>query len=260
MANTEAKPAPRRTRAHDLTGQTFGDLTVQHIAEHQRKNGGVWWTCTCSCGNTYDVPGTLLVTGRKTHCSDSSHRKPHYQDITDKRFHRLVALYPLEERSAKGSVMWHCRCDCGTEADFSYNDIVYGNLRSCGCRKREHGKELPDYLLHVGGTSLDLLKKKTPPSHNTTGVKGVYLVRGKYIAKMVFQQKTYYLGSYADLESAAQVRREAEEVVHGGTVDYYARWKARAEVDPVWAEENPVQILVEQDENLRMRIAFLPEL
>ena len=260
MVEEEKKIQKGRTRAHDLTGQTFGDLTVQHIAEHQRKTGGVWWTCTGGCGNTYDVPGTLLVTGRKTHCNDSSHRKPHFQDITNKRFRRLVALYPLEKRSAKGSVIWHCRCDCGTEVDYAYNELAYGNLQSCGCKKKEHGKELPEHLLHVGGTSIDLLKRKDPPSNNTTGVKGVYLVRGRYIAKMVFQQKAYYLGTFTDLESAAEVRREAEDVVHKGTVDFYARWKIRAEQDPKWAEENPVQILVEQDDDLRLRITFLPKL
>ena len=61
--------------SYDLAGQVFGDLTVLSKAENQRKNGGIWWTCQCSCGNLYDVPGSLLVTGRRTHCGSKAHPK-----------------------------------------------------------------------------------------------------------------------------------------------------------------------------------------
>ena len=249
-----------RSRGHDLTSQTFGELHVLGRAENQRKNGGVWWTCQCSCGASYDAPGTLLVTGRRTHCSSTVHRSYTYKDITNQRFHRLTALYPLSERNAKGSVVWHCRCDCGKEVDFSYNDLIYGNLRSCGCRRKQHREKLAGYLNHVGGTTLNLIQKKEPPANNTTGVKGVYLIRGKYIAKMVFQQKSYYLGTFSDLEEAAKVRREAEEVVHKGTLEYCARWKKKAEADPKWGEENPVQIHLERKPEYGLSITFLPKL
>ena len=38
------------------------------------------------------------------------------------------------------------------------------------------------------------------PADNTTGYKGVYFVRGKYVAKIVFQKKAYYLGNFDDIE------------------------------------------------------------
>jgi hypothetical protein len=37
-------------------------------------------------------------------------------DLTGKRFGRLVVLYENAERKNR-KVTWHCRCDCGTEKD-----------------------------------------------------------------------------------------------------------------------------------------------
>ena len=176
--------------AHDLTGQVFGQLTVLEQSP-KRKNGCRWWFCRCECGRLYEVQASLLVTGRRTHCGDSSHKVGHPVDITGQKFGELVALYPLPARSAKGSVLWRCRCTCGNEADYSYNDLVYANLKSCGCRKREHEQQLGTFLTFVDGTSLDLIKSKKLPADNTTGVRGVYLIRGKYTAKIVFQKKAY---------------------------------------------------------------------
>lgn len=56
-----------------------------------------------------------------------------------------------------------------------------------------------------------MLRSKKIPSDNTTGYKGVYFVRGKYMAKSVFQKKQYFLGTYDNIGDAAQARQEAEE-------------------------------------------------
>ncbi len=244
---------------HDLIGKTFGELTVLSRSEEQPKNGGVWWHCQCSCGNTYDVSGTLLVTGKRTHCPGEQHeRKYASSDISGQKFERLTALYPTEKRDAKGSVIWHCRCDCGNEVEVSYNSLMYTHIQSCGCRKKEHDQELGGYLTHVAGTSVDMLKSKKVPTNNTTGTKGVYFIRGKYVAKIVLQKKAYYLGTYSTIEEAIEARRKGEELLHTGTAEYYARWKALADVDPEWAEENPISICVERDGYGELSVRFEP--
>lgn len=48
----------------DLTGQTFGRLTVQQLAERKSYNGGEprrMWLCSCTCGNLTSV-GTNSLT------------------------------------------------------------------------------------------------------------------------------------------------------------------------------------------------------
>lgn len=36
------KERHREAVSTDLSGKVFGELTVLHISEHQRKNGGIW--------------------------------------------------------------------------------------------------------------------------------------------------------------------------------------------------------------------------
>ena len=45
----------------DLTGQVFGKLTV--LKEGERKNGKLYWTCQCECGNIKDIYGYSLRKG-----------------------------------------------------------------------------------------------------------------------------------------------------------------------------------------------------
>ncbi len=246
----------------DLTGRVFGDLTVVRRSESKKaSSAGARWLCRCSCGEDYEVLGTLLVNGKRTRCPSNVHTKNYaYVDITGKRFGRLVALEPVRRGDSSGSVIWHCRCDCGNEVEVSYNKLMYTNQKSCGCQKKEHEQKLNSYLTHVSGTSMDILKSKKIPTDNTTGYKGVYLIRGKYVAKIVFQKKAYYLGAFDKIEEAAQVRKEAEEILFDGVAAHYDRWKAKADQDPVWAEENPIQISVTQGSDKQLLVEMLPRL
>lgn len=72
---------------------------------------------------------------------------------------------------------------------------------------------------------MDALKSRKVPTDNTTGYKGVYLIRGKYVAKIVFQKKQYFLGTYENIEDAAEARREAEEVLFDGSAKHYRKQK-----------------------------------
>lgn len=257
-----ARENSAKANAYDLHGKTYGELKVlEVVTDHQKDSrGGIWWRCRCSCGNEIDVLSTLLVTGRKTHCGCKSDPQYYTIDIKGKKIGRLTALYPLNERDDKGAVMWHCKCECGNEVDYSYNVLMYSNIRSCGCWKRERESKLGDLLTHVNGTSIDMIKSKKIPTDNTSGVKGVYFQKGKWIAKIVFQQKQYHLGQYDSIEEAAQARKEAEELLFDGAATHYERWKAKAAADPEWAVQNPVKILVAKKSTSELDVTFLPEL
>ena len=249
--------AGEKTR-HQLLGKTFGKLTVTAPSTQKAPNGGACWVCRCECGNTCVVSGSLLVTGRRDSCGCDA--KYAYNDISGQTFHRLKAIHPLPDRDKTGSVMWLCQCECGNTAEVSYNNLMYGNTRSCGCRKKEHEQALNGFLTHVAGTSVDMLKSKKLPKNNTTGVKGVYLIKGKYVAKIVFQKKQYFLGSYDRLEDAKAARAEAEELINDEVVAYYQRWRALADADPAWGENHPMQIEVSHDAHDRLKLDFQPSL
>lgn len=254
----------KKARSYDLTGQTFGELTVLHRVTGRRSYNGVMWHCQCSCGNTYDIAATLLRTGKRTYCGN---RKAHkdkihyaYADIKGKKIHMLTPLYPTEKRSKGGSVIWHCRCDCGNEVDIGYNELMWGNWKSCGCLKKKHNRRLKDFQTRADGTSIDVIKSKKLPSSNTSGYKGVGVARGKYFAKIVFQQKQYYLGAYANIEDAVSARKEAERLLFDETAAYYERWEVKASGDPAWAELNPIQIRVEKDPVYGLSVHYSPKI
>ena len=250
-----------KSRGRDLRGMVFGELTVLDKSETPHKNGGTWWRCLCACGSEYEVPGTLLATGKRTHCGSRIHeRKYRTVDISGKRFSSLVALYPTDQRDSRGFVIWHCRCDCGNTVDVSYNALLYTNVKSCGCRKKAHCQNLGDYLTYTDGTSIDMIRSKKVPTNNTTGHKGVYFIKGKYVAKIVFQKKAYYLGVYEEIQDAVQARKEAEEILFDGVSAYYDEFNAAARWDPVWAEANPVRIEVSQDEEKSLTVSIFPQL
>jgi len=246
--------------AHDVLGKTFGDLTVVGRSKKRNKRGG-YWTCLCKCGYTCEATATDLVTGKKTHCGCKSVTNYAYVDITGQKFHRMTALYRVKDQVGRGgSVVWHCRCDCGKEVNLSYKDLMYSNVKSCGCQKKEHDQKLGTFLTHVGGTSLDAIQSQKLPSDNTTGYKGVYLVKGKYLAKIVFQKKQYFLGTYEKIEDAAEARKEAEQLLFGETAEFIKRWKGKATDDPEWAEENPVEIQVKRDAEGRLTVSYSPQI
>ena len=251
-----------KATSYNLQGKTFGELVVLSKAdEHPKdKRGGVWWHCKCSCGNELDVLASLLVTGRKLHCGCKSEPQYHTIDISGQKFEHLTALYPLSERDQKGGVVWHCRCDCGNEVDMAYNTLLYSNIRSCGCWKRERESKLGDLITRIDGTSIDMIKSKKLPADNTSGIKGVGFSRGKWFAKIVFQQKQYHLGRYDSIEEAAQARKEAEELLFDGAAAQYERWKIKADKDPEWAKENPVEIIVSKKSTSELSVSFLPTL
>ena len=58
------------------------------------------------------------------------------KDLTGQRFGRLVAVEPTKERSPGGSVMWLCRCDCGSTLEVWQSNLLGGRSKSCGCQKK----------------------------------------------------------------------------------------------------------------------------
>lgn len=63
------KEISKTKRAHnfiDLTGKTFGKLTVLGFAEINNKR--TMWLCQCECGNTSTVAAEHLKTGNTTSC------------------------------------------------------------------------------------------------------------------------------------------------------------------------------------------------
>ena len=122
----------KRSRRH-LEGQRFGSLVVmrpfQDVEDHNDA-----WLCQCDCGNEAIVWGGDLLKGRVTSCGC---KQTAIKDLMGQRFGRWIAIYPLKEKNANGSAVWHCKCDCGNEGDVSMRSLVTQGSRSCGCLKHD---------------------------------------------------------------------------------------------------------------------------
>lgn len=119
-----------RSNWNDLTGQKFGKLTVIQETD-KRIDNKIVWRCQCECGNTVDVISTNLRKGNTLSCG-CYHKEVITNDISNKRFGKLVAIEPTEDRSGS-SVIWKCQCDCGTICYKSASMLVTGGVKSCGC-------------------------------------------------------------------------------------------------------------------------------
>ena len=217
----------------DLRGRRFGRLTALERLD-EKSGSSYYWRCVCDCGNERRVRASALTGGNTTSCGCQRREslRERAKDIAGERFGALLAERPTQERRG-GSVIWECRCDCGRAVRYSYNELVYCGVRSCGCRRSEKD---PPPLHYIEGTCVEQLLREKPRRDNTSGCTGVVAAGGKWRAQIVFKGKSYYLGLYADKELAIKARRKAEGALHGEFLDwYYANYPAKRTQTPAQA-------------------------
>lgn len=125
------------SRIRDLTGQRFGRLTALRPTGQTRATFCVW-ECRCDCGATAFVTSGDLTTGNTSSCgcAVTAPRPSMQSDFTGRRFGRLTALYPTDQRY-HGYVVWQCRCDCGALVPVCSSYLKNGKTTSCGCIRRK---------------------------------------------------------------------------------------------------------------------------
>lgn len=124
----------------DLSGQTFGRLTVLYRSQDQVQPSGhrtVRWACRCQCGEVKSIPAAHLR--RKAvvscGCQRSDKARSRALDLTGMTFGRLTVLRS-DDSSASASRRWLCHCECGNVKSISTHGLQKGTA-SCGCLWRE---------------------------------------------------------------------------------------------------------------------------
>lgn len=127
----------------DLTGRQFGRLTVLEKTDQRRNGKNVVWKCQCICGNMTFVTSGCLNSRQSTSCGCYNReriRETQFVDLKGQQFGRLTVLEKTDQRRG-GSVVWTCRCLCGTVKDISAHELRSGDSRSCGCYQRDRASE-----------------------------------------------------------------------------------------------------------------------
>lgn len=234
------KNARNGSIAEDLTGRRFGNLTVLYRVANRKDR--TCWQCQCDCGNFHTVSAHDLKSGKVKSCGCLQHqREQGMRDITGQQFGRLTALYSTDKRDRKGSVIWHCRCSCGTEVDVSVDGLLHGNHRSCGCLKQEIQQKISMQLTWVDNTCVEWLEKRKHRKDNTSGFRGLTRRKdGRYRVTIGFKKQRFYVGLFRSFDEAVQARLAAEELIYGGFLKAYYRWKEQGEDKPLVFEVQKV--------------------
>lgn len=234
--------------SEDLTGLTFGRLTVIKRAENIR--GRTAWLCRCECGNMKTVLTKYLKNGsvQSCGCLRKEVQAEKAKNIAGFRFGKLTALRPSDKRDANGSVIWECRCDCGNIALISIAGLMSGNNISCGCAKETVKSQIRDRLDADEGTSINILSKRKQRKDNTSGYRGISKTKdGRYRVSIGFKGRKYYIGLYENYTDAVKKRTEAEELIHRGYLRAKKLWSGK---DPLVYEvkkENGILRIVSSD-------------
>ena len=175
----------QKEKLNRLTGQRFGKLVVIEPTE-QRYHGSIIWKCQCDCGNVKFVP-TDLLQNKHTQSCGCLVREVRWNDLTNQRFGKLIALYPCDYKK-RSSILWHCKCDCGNECDIESYNLRAGYTKSCGCISTSIGELNIEQLFLKNNliykkeyTFSDLKGKKGRPLKFDFGIiKNEFNVRWKY--------------------------------------------------------------------------------
>ena len=167
-------------------------------------------------------------------------RRP--RDLSGQKFGLLTAVYPTECRDHRGSVYWHCVCECGNEIDVSAGALLDGNNRSCGCLKDKNQKQIAQRRHLVDGTCVEVLEKRKKRRDNESGFRGVFYLKNsnRYRVDIGFKGKRYYVGLFEDYDEAVQARLEAENLIHNSFINIWKEWNQKDQEDPQWGKKHPL--------------------
>lgn len=121
---------PAFVTKNDLTGRTFGRITVIRFSE--KRLGVVYWIGRCQCGTEKEFGGANLIRGLSKSCGCG--RFGVKADLSGRTFGMVTVL--RLDRTENGRTYWWCKCDCGTEKPMRGDALTGGDSVSCGCYSR----------------------------------------------------------------------------------------------------------------------------
>lgn len=119
----------------DLTGQTFGKLTVLH-KDAATNSGKAKWICRCECGSFVSVLSDSLRSGKTKSCGCTLHQMQY--DLTGQEYGHLIVLGPTINKRIKGNeTRWKCLCrNCGRTVEVSSYWLRHSNpYGHCKCTR-----------------------------------------------------------------------------------------------------------------------------
>ena len=204
----------------DLTGSKIGRWTV--LRKSERKINGKYkhWICQCECGTVKEVAATSLKYGGSFSCGCAilEHR-----DFTGEKRGGLTAIRPTGNTIGNSpEYVW--RCECGNEVILPVSAVPrLGNRKCPECDKAlrrdltvDMRQRLQNVAIHgLAPKSLRNLEQGKVWSNNTSGVRGVYEKRKRWIAVGNKNRKRVHLGTFDTMEEAKEARERFIQKEYG---------------------------------------------
>ena len=144
----------------DLTGKTFGKLTVIEHCGKIKGNSEHYWKCQCECGNETLVKGSSLRSGNTKSCGCGKYDgiKKYNMDQSEKskiligeKFGKLTVIEDIgfKQQVEGHSRRWYrCQCECGNIKEVMGNLLKQGQSLSCGkCNFSSRGEFMINEIL-----------------------------------------------------------------------------------------------------------------
>ncbi len=224
---------------NDLTGKTFGYLTVLEATD-KRKRKDVVWRCICKCGKEVEIPAVMLLGGHTTSCGclnvEILQHANRYVEGTSIR--QCLDDRTINPHSASGFVGVQAKRDKWIAyihfKGVRYNLGTYSSIEDA-VKARAQGKEWvmeeaarlnEEYADQYGEMphrpprpAKQTLPEEKPVtirakrSNNTSGYPGVTMQYGKWNVSISVKGYRYRMGVYDRLEDAVEARKRAEALV-----------------------------------------------
>ena len=113
-----------------------------------KKTNVAKWICQCGCGAIFTADGTKLRNGWTRSCGclqkeTTSHRTR--KNLIGMTFGFLTPIECLGKK--RNTVLWKCKCKCGNIKEVTSNNLLSGQVLSCGCLKSK-GEEFISIILN----------------------------------------------------------------------------------------------------------------
>lgn len=218
----------------NLIGQHFHFLEV--IDGPLIKNKKTYWLCKCQCGKEKIARADQLKNGQTKSCGCyknavfiENNKKRQTLDLTNQIFGKLTALYPTEERSIDGRVIWQCRCECGTMLKVNTHDLQEHRTTSCGCLKSK-GELAIQKLLNENNISYTSQQSFETCRFPNSG----------YLAHFDFYVNNSYL---IEFDGEQHFYHQGNNTTSWNTLEHYQKVQYRDNYKNQWCKNNNIALI-----------------
>lgn len=161
----------RLHKRKDITGKTFGLLTVVEMIWNVEKSSRkrTYCRCICECGNEKTVSKDNLLADGLHSCGcakENIMQNACRIDNTGEKHNRLTIKKILWDNKP---VLAVCECECGNIVTILKAEVTTGGTKSCGCLQKERASlsNTKDFSGRISNYGIKLLKQH---SKNKNGV------------------------------------------------------------------------------------------